>query len=105
MATLKIYDPQIKAAQATTPTTEALVLPLSLATEQGKAISAFGKTVGAIVNLLSDREDENQVNDILPKFLTEISSIYEKYSKTSDVVNSPVLFEKAINDLYLNKKK
>ena len=112
MATLKIYEPTIKPKAATDVDLSGVTLPLSIATQEGKAISSVGKAFADIVNHLGETEDENKANELVPSIIKKITSEYDKYSNTSDTANSPVLFEKALsskskwfNDLVKNENK
>ena len=97
MATLKIYDPTIKPKEAAQTDLSGITLPLSLATQRGKAISSMGKAFADIVNHLGETEDENRANELVPKIIKKVTAEYNKYSNTSDTVNSPLLFEKSLS--------
>ena len=97
MATLKIYEPTIKPKAAADVDLSGVTLPLSIATQEGKAISSVGKAFADIVNHLGETEDENKANELIPKVIDKITTEYNTYSTTSDTVNSPVLFEKALS--------
>ena len=97
MATLKIYEPTIKPKAAADVDLSGVTLPLSLATQEGKAISSVGQAFADIVNHLGETEDENKANELVPSIIKKITSVYDEYSNTSDTVNSPVLFEKALS--------
>ena len=112
MATLKIYEPTIKPKAATDVDLSGVTLPLSIATQEGKAICSVGQAFADIVNHLGETEDENKANELVPNIIKKITSEYDKYSNTSDTANSPVLFEKALsskskwfNDLVKNENK
>ena len=97
MATLKIYEPTIKPKEAAEADLSGVTLPLSIATQEGKAISSVGQAFADIVNHLGETEDENKANELVPSIIKKITAEYDKYSNTSDTVNSPVLFEKALS--------
>ena len=97
MATLKIYEPTIKPKEAAETDLSGVTLPLSIATQEGKAISSVGQAFADIVNHLGETEDENKANELVPSIIKKITTEYSKYSNTSDIENSPVLFEKALS--------
>jgi len=98
MATLKIYEPTIKPREPAAVDTAKATLPLSLALQKGKAVSSVGQAFADIVNHIGEREDENQAQEIIPKIINKINTEYTKYSNSSDIKNSPILFEKALTD-------
>jgi len=97
MAILKIYDPTIKPKEAAPTDLSEITLPLSLATQKGKAVSSVGQAFADIVNHLGETEDENKANELVPSIIKKINTEYNKYSNTSDTKNSPLLFEKALS--------
>jgi len=97
MATLKIYEGPGKIKDSATPQTSTLALPLSLATNRGKAISSVGKVIGKIQKDLHKIEDENEYAAIMPSIITDISKKYTELSKTSDIINGPKELEKTLN--------
>ena len=97
MATLKIYDPTIKPKAAADTDLSGITLPLTIAQQEGKAVSSVGQAFANIVNHLGETEDENKVNELVPKVIKKVNEEYNKYSSTSDTVNSPLLFEKALS--------
>ena len=112
MATLKIYDPTIKPKAAADTDLSGITLPLTIAQQEGKAVSSVGQAFANIVNHLGETEDENKVNELVPKVIKKVNEEYNKYSSTSDTVNSPLLFEKALStkskwfaDLVKNQNK
>ena len=42
-------------------------------------------------------EDENQLNEVLPKIVTGIQTAYETWSKSTDLTNGPKKFEKKLD--------
>ena len=98
MATLKIYDPTIKPKAAADTDLSGITLPLTIAQQEGKAVSSVGQAFANIVNHLGETEDENKVNELVPKVIKKVNEEYNKYSSTSDTVNSPLLFEKALSN-------
>jgi hypothetical protein len=97
MAQLKIYEGPGKIKDSATPQTSTLALPLSLATQRGKAISSVGKVIGKIQQDLHKIEDENQYADVMPSIISDISKEYTNLSKSSDIINGPKKLEKALN--------
>ena len=97
MAQLKIYEGPGKIKDSATPLTSTLALPLSLATNKGKAISSVGKVIGQIQKDLHKIEDENEYAAIIPSIITDISKKYTDLSKSSDIINGPKKLEKALN--------
>ena len=97
MAKLSIADPKTPIKYSTIPQTSTLALPLSLATQKGAAITSFAKAVSAIQKDLHQIEDENQLNEVLPKIVTGIQTAYETWSKSTDLTNGPKKFEEKLD--------
>ena len=72
MATLKIYEPTIKPKAAADVDLSGVTLPLSIATQEGKAISSVGKAFADIVNHLGETEDENKANELIPTIIKKL---------------------------------
>ena len=66
MAKLKIYQPQIGPREYTDVSSAGLMIPISLATQQGAAISNLGQAVTDIYKDQKLQEDKNTVNKLLP---------------------------------------
>ena len=64
MARLQIIESEQNVRESRTPTTTALNLPLSLATQQGAAINSVVKAIGDIQNDLVKIETQNKVDKI-----------------------------------------
>ena len=60
MATLKIYDPTIKPKAAADTDLSGITLPLTIAQQEGKAVSSVGQAFANIVNHLGETEDRKQ---------------------------------------------
>jgi hypothetical protein len=97
MAKLTIADPKTPIKYSTIPQTSTLALPLSLATQRGKAVTQFAQAVAGIQKDLHQIEDENQLNEVLPKIVTGIQKDYETHSKSTDLTNGPKKFEKKLD--------
>ncbi len=97
MAKLTIADPKTPIKYSTIPQTSTLALPLSLATQRGKAVTQFAQAVAGIQKDLHQIEDENQLNEVLPGVVTDIQNAYETHSKSTDLTNGPKEFEKAFD--------
>ena len=97
MAKLTIADPKTPIKYSTIPQTSTLALPLSLATQRGKAVTQFAQAVAGIQKDLHQIEDENQLNEVLPGVVTDIQKAYETHSKSTDLTNGPKEFEKAFD--------
>tara|TARA_Y100000310_G_scaffold234332_1_gene237255 strand:+ start:205 stop:462 length:258 start_codon:yes stop_codon:yes gene_type:complete len=82
MATLKIYDPTIKPKAAADTDLSGITLPLTIAQQEGKAVSSVGQAFANIVNHLGETEDENKVNELVPKVIKKVNEEYNKYSST-----------------------
>ena len=81
MAKLTILQSEQNLRQSSTPTTTALNLPLSLATQQGAAINSVVKAIGDIQNDLTKIETQNAVDKAKPSILQSILKSYETSSK------------------------
>ena len=69
MAQLKIYQPQIGPKEYSDVSSAGLMIPFSVATQQGAAISDLGKAVTDIYKDQKLQEDKNTVNKLLPGIL------------------------------------
>jgi hypothetical protein len=98
MAKLEIFDSKQKVQGSNTPNTSALALPLSLAKQVGAGFNAVTKSIAAIQKDLYAVQDENQVNEILPRINIKIQKDYEKYANSTDQ-SAPFKLEK---DLAIN---
>ena len=96
MAKMPIIANQTKAKDSASVNASALAIPLAYATNYGAAISSIGKAIGDIQADLHKIEDQNQFNEIMPKITADMSTAYNKYKNSSDVVNVPGLFEKEV---------
>jgi hypothetical protein len=72
MAKLEIFNSQATLKESATPRTSTLALPLSLATQQGAAISSVAKTIASIQKDMYAIEDTNNYNKALPALSLEI---------------------------------
>ena len=81
MAKLTILQSEQNVRESRTPTTTALNLPLSLATQQGAAINSVVKAIGDIQNDLTKIETQNAVDNAKPSIVKDILNVYEKASK------------------------
>ena len=97
MATLKIYNPDVQAKEPASLDVSGATLPLSLAHQEGKAISTIGQAFADIVNSIGERQDENRANELSAQIDTKVSTEYNKYSSTSDIKNGPINYEKALS--------
>tara|TARA_R110002072_G_scaffold2556_1_gene21437 strand:+ start:13713 stop:15425 length:1713 start_codon:yes stop_codon:yes gene_type:complete len=96
MAKMAIIASQTKLKDNASVNASALAMPLSLATNYGNSISSIGKAIGAIQADLHKIEDENQYNEVMPQITTDMSTAFNKYKNSSDVVTVPGLFEKDV---------
>ena len=83
MARLQIIESEQNVRESRTPTTTALNLPLSLATQQGAAINSVVKAIGDIQNDLVKIETQNKVDKIKPNIVKDIFNVYNVASKDS----------------------
>ena len=74
MAKLEIFNSQATLKESATPRTSTLALPLSLATQQGAAISSVAKTIASIQKDMYAIEDTNNYNKVLPALSLEIDT-------------------------------
>ncbi len=81
MARLQIIESEQNVRESRTPTTTALNLPLSLATQQGAAINSVVKAIGDIQNDLVKIETQNKVDKIKPNIVKDIFNTYQVASK------------------------
>ena len=81
MARLQIIESEQNVRESKTPTTTALNLPLSLATQQGAAINSVVKAIGDIQNDLVKIETQNKVDKIKPNIVKDIFNTYQVASK------------------------
>ena len=81
MARLQIIESEQNVRESRTPTTTALNLPLSLATQQGAAINSVVKAIGDIQNDLVKIETQNKVDKIKPNIVKDIFNVYNVASK------------------------
>ena len=81
MAKLTILQSEQNVRESRTPTTTALNLPLSLATQQGAAINSVVKAIGDIQNDLVKIETQNKVDKIKPNIVKDIFNTYQVASK------------------------
>ena len=81
MARLQIIESEQNVRESRTPTTTALNLPLSLATQQGAAIKSVVKAIGDIQNDLVKIETQNKVDKIKPNIVKDIFNTYQVASK------------------------
>jgi hypothetical protein len=95
MAKLEIFNSEATLKESATPRTSTLALPLSLATQQGAAISSVAKTIASIQKDMYAIEDTNNYNKALPALSLEIDKKYTKYKESRDT-NAP---NKLIKDL------
>ena len=77
MAKLTILQSEQNVRESRTPTTTALNLPLSLATQQGAAINSVVKAIGDIQNDLTKIETQNAVDNAKPNIVKDILNVYE----------------------------
>ena len=85
MAKLQIFNSNQNVQESATPRTSALALPLSLATQQGQAISSFAKAVGDIQNDLNKIENQNAVDRVKPAITQSIYEVFDKTSKENSI--------------------
>ena len=81
MARLQIIESEQNVRESRTPTTTALNLPLSLATQQGAAINSVVKAIGDIQNDLVKIETQNKVDKLKPNIVKDIFNTYQVASK------------------------
>ena len=110
MAKLTITDPKTPIKYSQIPQTSTLALPLSLATQRGKAVTQFAQAVAGIQKDLHQIEDENQLNEVLPGIVTGVQKAFETWSKSTDLTNGPKKFEEKLDiknysDLLKGKNK
>ena len=98
MAKLEIFNSKQQVQGSNTPNTSALALPLSLAKQVGSGFNAVTKSIAAIQKDLYAVQDENEVNEILPRINIKIQKDYEKYANSTDQ-SAPFKLEK---DLAIN---
>ena len=84
MAKFEILSSEQKPAASQTPSISGLALPLSLATQQGAAISTVGAAIADIQKDMYAIEDQNNYNKVLPGLSLEIQKKYDAYSKSLD---------------------
>ena len=65
MAELKIYQPQIGPKEYSDISSAGLMVPLSVATQQGAAISSLGKVVKDIYQNQKLQDDKNKYHKLL----------------------------------------
>jgi len=97
MAKLLIIANNTKARESNTVNASSLAISPSYATNLGAGISSIGRAIEDIQKDLNKIEDTNQFNEIMPKITADMSTSYNKYKNSSDVVNVPKLFEKDID--------
>jgi hypothetical protein len=85
MAKLEIFNSQANVKDSNTPSTSALALPFSLATQRGAAITDVAKTIASIQKDMYAIEDTNNYNKALPAISLEIDKKYSKYKESRDV--------------------
>ena len=85
MAKLEIFNSQANVKDSNTPSTSALALPFSLATQRGAAITDVAKTIASIQKDMYAIEDTNNYNKALPALSLEIDKKYSKYKESRDV--------------------
>ena len=98
MAKLEIFNSKQQVQGSNTPNTSALALPLSLAKQVGSGFNAVTKSIADIQKDLYAVQDENEVNEILPRINIKIQKDYEKYANSTDQ-SAPFKLEK---DLAIN---
>lgn len=91
MAKLQILNSKQNVQESATPRTSALALPLSLATQQGKAINSVVKAAGDIQNDLRKIESQNAVDAAKPQIVKDILNVYEKATK-ADTTDKALTF-------------
>ena len=84
MAKLEIFNSQANVKDSNTPSTSALALPFSLATQRGAAITDVAKTIASIQKDMYAIEDTNNYNKALPALSLEIDKKYSKYKESRD---------------------
>jgi len=97
MAKLQIIANNTKLKDSASVNASALAISPSYATNLGSGISSIGKAISDIQADLHKIEDTNQYNEIMPKITADMSTAYNKYKNSSDVVNVPGLFEKDVD--------
>jgi hypothetical protein len=97
MAKLQIIANNTKLKDSASVNASALAISPSYATNLGSGISSIGKAIEGIQADLHKIEDTNQYNEIMPKITADMSTAYNKYKNSSDVVNVPGLFEKDVD--------
>jgi hypothetical protein len=114
MAKLQIFNSNQNVQESATPRTSALALPLSLATQQGQAISSFAKAVGDIQNDLNKIENQNAVDRVKPAITQSIYEVFDKTSKENSTqtalkkyyeLTNPSLYENLYKDQNTTVKK
>jgi len=114
MAKLQIFNSNQNVQESATPRTSALALPLSLATQQGQAISSFAKAVGNIQNDLNKIENQNAVDRVKPAITQSIYEVFDKTSKENSTqtalkkyyeLTNPSLYENLYKDQNTTVKK
>ena len=97
MAKIQIIANNAKLKDSASVNASALAISPTYATNLGAGISSIGKAIGGIQADLQKIEDQNQFNEVMPKITTDMSTAYNKYKNSSDIINVPGLFEKDID--------
>ena len=85
MAELKIYQPQIGPKAYSDISSAGLMIPLSVATQQGAAISSLGKVVKDIYQNQKLQDDKNRYHKLLPAIQKELFSFKKKMKSGNKV--------------------
>ena len=114
MAILKITQSQSRVRDRQVTPTSSLVLPLSLAAQQGQGLSAIGKVVDDIHKEQVAIEDNNKLLQIIKTASVDIEKVSSNVSKNTDLkyainkfesLTKPERFDSLITDVSPNVKK
>tara|TARA_X000001382_G_scaffold98767_1_gene73167 strand:+ start:359 stop:2023 length:1665 start_codon:yes stop_codon:yes gene_type:complete len=102
MAKLEILQSKQAVKEGAVPQTSALALPLSLATNQGKAINSVVKAIGDIQNDLVKIETQNAADAVTPTLQKHVLKAFEVASKMTNTDAALTKFFEATNDANSN---
>ena len=110
MAELKIYQPQIGPKEYSDISSAGLMIPLSVATQQGAAISSLGKVVKDIYQNQKLQDDKNKYHKLLPDIQKKLSLHEITAGKGTNVDAGLKLYDQLIknskfDDLTKNESK
>jgi len=110
MAELKIYQPQIGPKEYSDISSGGLMIPLSVATQQGAAISSLGKVVKDIYQNQKLQDDKNRYHNLLPTIQKKLTLHEITAGKGTNVDAGLKLYDQLIknskfDDLTKNESK